>query len=292
MAATIKDLATAASGMASGPGAPPEDATMSSAPDQQQEGRDGSPVARGALIVLEGLDRSGKTTQVKLLEQRFVELGRKVKVMRFPDRSTPIGQMIDAYLRSQAEMDDHVIHLLFSANRWEAAKTISSLLATGTTVLCDRYYYSGIVYSAAKQNPSLTLSWARAPEVGLPRPDLVLFLDLSEETAKLRGGWGGELYEKAEMQRRVRDLFWGLSMGKIDLVKERGEDGTVEVKAPEPEMEGVVREVRFRQEEEDLHVVDAGGSVEDVAEEVWRVVRPRVEQVERGEIGRVVRRVV
>jgi dTMP kinase len=38
-----------------------------------------------------------------------------------PDRSTPIGQMIDAYLRSQAEMDDHVIHLLFSANRWEAA---------------------------------------------------------------------------------------------------------------------------------------------------------------------------
>lgn len=41
-------------------------------------------VARGALVVLEGLDRSGKTTQVKLLEQRFVELGRKAKVLRFP----------------------------------------------------------------------------------------------------------------------------------------------------------------------------------------------------------------
>ena len=40
--------------------------------------------ARGALVALEGLDRSGKTTQVKLLEQRFVEAGRKVKVMRFP----------------------------------------------------------------------------------------------------------------------------------------------------------------------------------------------------------------
>lgn len=36
------------------------------------------------------------------------------------DRSTPIGQMIDAYLKSDVEMDDHVIHLLFSANRWEA----------------------------------------------------------------------------------------------------------------------------------------------------------------------------
>lgn len=42
---------------------------------------------RGALIVLEGLDRSGKTTQVKLLEQRFVEAGKKVKVMRFPGES-------------------------------------------------------------------------------------------------------------------------------------------------------------------------------------------------------------
>jgi dTMP kinase len=43
-----------------------------------------SGVVRGALICLEGLDRSGKTTQVKLLEQRFVELGRKVKALRFP----------------------------------------------------------------------------------------------------------------------------------------------------------------------------------------------------------------
>lgn len=43
-------------------------------------------VARGALVVLEGLDRSGKTTQVKLLQQRFGEQGRKVEVMRFPGR--------------------------------------------------------------------------------------------------------------------------------------------------------------------------------------------------------------
>lgn len=52
-------------------------------------GDDGSAAAtaakkRGAFIVLEGLDRSGKTTQVKLLEQRFVEEGRPAKVMRFP----------------------------------------------------------------------------------------------------------------------------------------------------------------------------------------------------------------
>ncbi|KAK4444620.1 thymidylate kinase-domain-containing protein [Podospora aff. communis PSN243] len=243
---------------------------------------------RGALIALEGLDRSGKTTQAKLLEQRLIEASKPVRVMRFPDRTTPIGSTIDSYLKSSTAMDDHAIHLLFSANRWEAEKTISDLLAEGVTVLCDRYYYSGIVYSAAKRNPSLDLSWARAPEVGLPRPDLVVFLDLDEEQAKARGGWGEEVYEKGEMQRRVRELFWGLSMGKIGT--EVSEGGEVAVGSPDPErVTGLER--RFRQEEEDLHVVDASPSVEEVAEEVWKVVKARVEAVERGEVGSVVRRV-
>ncbi|RSL64701.1 hypothetical protein CEP54_004574 [Fusarium duplospermum] len=222
--ASINDLATAAIASSSGP--------------EQQPGTSPAPAssaARGAFIVLEGLDRSGKTTQVKLLEQRFVEEGNKVKVM---------------------------------------SKQIQSLLAAGTTIVCDRYYHSGIVYSAAKQNPSLTLPWARAPERGLPRPDLVLFLDLTEEQARSRGGWGGEVYERSEMQRRVRELFWGLSMGGRDVTAQGlGLD----------EVEG------WKQEEEDLVVVDAGGSVEEVAEEVWRKVKGRVEQVERGEVGRSVR---
>lgn len=50
-----------------------------------------SNVKRGAFIVLEGLDRSGKTTQVKLLEQRFVEEGKKVRVMRFPGTRPPLS---------------------------------------------------------------------------------------------------------------------------------------------------------------------------------------------------------
>ncbi|KAK3370643.1 thymidylate kinase-domain-containing protein [Podospora didyma] len=282
--ASINDLATAASAVAAL--APPAGGATTEGNPSSANGA----VTRGALVVLEGLDRSGKTTQVKLLEQRFVELGRKVKVMRFPDRSTPIGQMIDSYLKSQVKMDDHVIHLLFSANRWEAAKTITSLLSAGITVLCDRYYHSGIVYSAAKQNPSLSLSWARAPEIGLPRPDLVVFLDLDEAQAKTRGGWGGELYEKGEMQRRVRDLFWGLSMGKIGTAEVATEE-VVAVGPPSPERGMTGTEQRFRQEEEDLQVVDASPSVEDVAEEIWKVVQTRVEAVERGEVGRTVRRV-
>jgi len=89
---------------------------------------------RGAFIVLEGLDRSGKTTQTTELVQRIEKLGRPCKLIKFPstpslsrltlDRTTTIGKMIDAYLRSAEDLDDRVIHLLFSANRWEARYAI------------------------------------------------------------------------------------------------------------------------------------------------------------------------
>ncbi|EAQ82960.1 hypothetical protein CHGG_10778 [Chaetomium globosum CBS 148.51] len=315
--ASINDLATAATALVDPATAPPTAAAAAAAattaphpslPDPARPrtddrgvsaGAGGEPaVARGALVVLEGLDRSGKTTQVKLLEQRFVELGRKVKVMRFPDRTTPIGQMIDSYLKSQVEMDDHVIHLLFSANRWEAAKTITHLLTQSTTVLCDRYYHSGIVYSSAKQNPSLTLPWARGPEIGLPRPDLVLFLDLDENQARARGGWGGEAYERAEMQRRGGSRRWwwgGLVNGGGGSGGGSGGNGgpreEIAVGAPTAAQPLTGVEYRFRQEEEDLHVVDASSSAEEVAEEIWKVVKARVEEVEKGLVGRTVRRV-
>lgn len=93
--ASINDLATAASALvnpaAPAPHPPLPNPAQTPQIDDEQGTTQGEaqtpsepPVARGALVVLEGLDRSGKTTQVKLLEQRFVELGRKVKVMRFP----------------------------------------------------------------------------------------------------------------------------------------------------------------------------------------------------------------
>ena len=59
--------------------------------------------------------------------------------MRFPDRTTAIGQMINSYLQSSTEMDDRAIHLLFSANRWEAKANIEATLAAGTSIVCDRY---------------------------------------------------------------------------------------------------------------------------------------------------------
>ena len=127
--------------------------------------------------------------------------------MLFEDRTTPIGKSIDAYLKGDTQIEDHVIHLLFSANRWEAASRIREDISKGFTLLVDRYYFSGMVYSAAKATPGLDLEWAMQPEVGLPKPDLCFFLHVDPATQMQRRGFGGEKYESAAMQARVKDLF-------------------------------------------------------------------------------------
>ncbi|KAG6706757.1 hypothetical protein I3842_07G237100 [Carya illinoinensis] len=78
--------------------------------------------SRGALIVLEGLDRSGKTSQSSNLLKYLEGLGHSAELWRFPDRSTDVGQMISSYLTNKSQLDDHTVHILFSANRWEKRK--------------------------------------------------------------------------------------------------------------------------------------------------------------------------
>lgn len=128
-----------------------------------------------------------------------------------------------------------------------ARPSIEADLAAGTTVIIDRYYYSGCVYSAAKQNPTLSLAWCRHPEVGLPRPDIALFLDISAEDAAKRGGYGTEKYEKKELQDRVRELF-GLMMQS--------------------------------QEKDDFVRIDAGASVEQVQQRIREEVDKAMERVD------------
>jgi dTMP kinase len=145
---------------------------------------------RGAFIVLEGVDRCGKTTQTGLLVKHLVvKLGLTAVAMRFPDRTTLVGNLINQYLLSKSDLDDRAIHLLFSANRWELApKLKSTLVEQSATVVCDRYAYSGVAFSSAKESLQDDLEWCRSCDVGLPAPDAVIFLDLTQEQAEQRGG--------------------------------------------------------------------------------------------------------
>lgn len=215
---------------------------------------------RGALIVVEGLDRAGKSSQCAILRDNLQQSGHAVKYIRFPgkvnfkpciisifcviltvvpDRTTPIGKLIDGYLRGQSQLDDHSIHLLFSANRWEIATSIEEDISRGVSVIVDRYSYSGAVYSAAKANPSLPLQWAWQPEVGLPRPDICIFLNISPEQAAKRSGFGVERYENSTMQNRVREIFQSV----FDL-----------------------------QESGDVRIIDAGRPIDEVSQDILKNV--------------------
>ncbi|KAL8462787.1 hypothetical protein ACS0TY_033706 [Phlomoides rotata] len=160
--------------------------------------------SRGALIVLEGLDHCGKTSQCSRLLSYLEELGHAVESWRFPDRNTGVGQMISSYLANDSHLDDHAIHLLFSANRWEKRSLMESKLRSGTTLIVDRYSFSGVAFSSAK---GLDVEWCKAPDAGLLAPDLVVYLDISPEKAAERGGYGGERYEKLEFQKRVSQSY-------------------------------------------------------------------------------------
>ncbi|KAI3369069.1 hypothetical protein L3Q82_026041 [Scortum barcoo] len=160
---------------------------------------------RGALIVLEGVDRAGKTTQCAKLVQALQQSGRPAEMMRFPDRSTTIGQLISSYLEKKSELEDHTVHLLFSANRWELVPLMKKKLEQGTTLVVDRYAFSGVAFTSAK--PGFSLDWCKNPDVGLPKPDLVMFLQLSPAEAALRGQFGEERYETSVFQRAVQQKF-------------------------------------------------------------------------------------
>jgi len=159
---------------------------------------------RGAFILFEGIDRCGKSTQSQRLVEHLNSIGHTAELLRFPDRTTPIGMMLDSYLRQSTELDDHTTHLLFSANRWEKRDVLLKKLQSGCTLVVDRYAFSGVAFTSAK---GLDLEWCKAPDRGLPAPDVVLYMKLPVEVAMSRGGAGEERYEKVDFQKKVKTIF-------------------------------------------------------------------------------------
>lgn len=164
---------------------------------------------KGKFIVFEGLDRSGKSTQSRLLVEHLRKKNVEVNHLCFPNRETPTGQIIAKYLKMQSDMTNETIHLLFSANRWELMGEIKRLLAKGVWVVCDRYAYSGVAYSAGALKLSKT--WCMNPDQGLIKPDVVFYLDVPPNYAQNRSEYGEEIYEKVEVQKRIYETYKNFS---------------------------------------------------------------------------------
>ncbi|KAL5966274.1 Thymidylate kinase [Taenia solium] len=179
----------------------------------------------GLFVVLEGLDRVGKSTQAKMLAEALSGIySAETYLLGFPDRSTPIGQCLSDYLSGKVDINPHAVHLLFTANRWERASDIQTALAEGRCVVLDRYSYSGIAYTASKEHPDPpTWEWCLRSEEDLPQPDLVVCLIPSsvDELAD-RGAYGKERFENAPFQTRVLANFCRLAK-EFEKKRRRGE---------------------------------------------------------------------
>lgn len=186
------------------------------------------------LIVLEGLDGAGKSTQVRMLREYLESVCPKVEYIHFPRYDAPVyGELISRFLRgdfgSIESVHPQLVALLFAEDRHSAAPAIKEALENGSTVLLDRYVYSNIAYQCAKlRSPREAESlrqWILDTEYGqfdLPRPDLNLFLDVpisfvERSLSAQRGGedreylhGGSDIHEASiDFQRRVRDFYHG-----------------------------------------------------------------------------------
>lgn len=163
---------------------------------------------RGAFIVVEGLDGSGKTTFVRELSHTLQEKGSDTTQWHFPNRRSETGKFIQRYLSKEIDVDVTSMHYVFVSNFHEDRLAILEKLQNGVTVICDRYVHSGIAYSSAVTSTP-TKNWTNAA-VGLPAPDLVLYLDAPESVREKRmrlRGEEAERYEKQWIQRLVQQKF-------------------------------------------------------------------------------------
>ncbi len=184
------------------------------------------------LVVLEGLDGAGKSTQVKKLRSYLESLFGEIEYIHFPRYDSPVyGDLISRFLRGDFG-DNETVHpqlvaLLFAEDRHGAAPEMKANLAEGRCMLLDRYVYSNIAYQCAKLSDSTEAEtlreWIFNTEYGdfeLPVPDLNIFLDVPIEfvEAKLNNARKGDDREylngaqdiheaDIEFQKRVRSIY-------------------------------------------------------------------------------------
>ena len=142
------------------------------------------------LIVLEGLDGAGKSTQVKMLREYLQQRCSSLEYIHFPRYEAPVyGSLISRFLRGEFGAIDMVhpqlVALLFAEDRHGAAPQLHKALEEGKTVLLDRYVYSNIAYQCSKLKDEgereALRNWIFETEYGpfgLPKPDLNLYLDV------------------------------------------------------------------------------------------------------------------
>ena len=184
-------------------------------------------------IVLEGVDGSGKSTQIANLQRMFAEQGIPTQYLHFPRFDAPyFGDLIARFLRGELgsieQVDPYIVAMLYAGDRRDAAAMIRGWMEEGKVVICDRYVYSNIGYQCAKvadvAEREKLREWILSLEYdyfAIPRPDVSLFLDVpfafterkllqdvreGDDRAYLNGK--KDIHEQSmDLQRAVRQVY-------------------------------------------------------------------------------------
>lgn len=178
------------------------------------------------LIVIEGSDKAGKSTQTQLLSDKLRKEGLKVATMAFPDYSTNIGKEIRAFLHGEKDYPVEVRHMLLSANRWEKKAEIEKIQKKNDALILNRYYQSNIVYGIAD---GLRQEWLQSLDTGIPKEDIVIVIDIDPEVSIKRMQSKGDLFEmNDDMMSKVCKLYRELA-GKYNWLLVNGDRSREEV---------------------------------------------------------------
>ncbi|NLN63184.1 MAG: dTMP kinase [Myxococcales bacterium] len=205
-------------------------------------------MTRGKLIVFEGIDGSGTSTQVRLLHETMVASLRTVHATAQPSGG-PIGNMVRQILRGRIvsrdnrPMDWQTMALLFAADRQDQQQNeILPHLENGVHVICDRYVQSSIVYQGVSADDSDAQRWIGDANRYIIPPDVVFYLRIDAATAAQRRAARNEpaeIFDDVSFQEKLIAVY----------------DRMAAMFPGVPVM-----------------TIDATQSVEDIATSAWRVV--------------------
>jgi dTMP kinase len=150
---------------------------------------------KGLLIVIEGGDGSGKTTQFNLLKDRLIKDGHQVETVDFPQYGKPSAVMVEKYLNGDfgtaKEVGAYRASIFYAADRYEASFQMKKWLASGKIILANRYATSNMVHQSGKIKDLVErdkfLEWLDELEFNIfniPRPDFVFFMNISAEISQ------------------------------------------------------------------------------------------------------------
>ena len=167
----------------------------------------------GRFIAFEGIDGSGKSTQITRLARRIRSLDQRCYETREPTDG-PIGSLVHQIMTGRVKADNRAVACLFAADRVDhlvnETNGILPLLKQGTHVLTDRYYFSSYAYHSVDMDMDWVIQ-ANRQAAGILRPTATVFIDVTPEVSLARiakNRFHTELYETKERLTRTRDLYY------------------------------------------------------------------------------------